>query len=216
MMSGEVASVIADFSVPSVPEGFGLGMLRRVKAVVEEDLVQVQSTPDRQTDLIRSTEVQVRAEEREIASQQLKEALDAERERHCEELTVQRELWIEQEAAQLSAQMIETVGNLERVLSGRVARIIAQIIPEALRQTAIAEFNEILGTMLSGGVSALLKVTGPEDMLKAIQARFSLREDLIEFVPSSDVEVTLTAGDTTIQTQLSSWATRLQEALKAE
>ncbi|PVE22473.1 hypothetical protein DC522_20995 [Microvirga sp. KLBC 81] len=215
-MSGGVARLIADFSIPSASEGFGLGMLRRVKAVVEEEPVRVQSAPDRQAELIRSAEAQARAEEREAARQQLKEALDAEREKHCEELAVQRELWVEQEAAQLSAQIVDSLGNLERILSDRVARILAPIIPEALQQKALFEFNEILGTILSGEISTVLKVTGPEDMLKAIRARFALREGIIEFVPSDDVEVTLVAGDTTIQTQLSSWSIRLKEALKAE
>ncbi|WP_445502340.1 hypothetical protein [Microvirga sp. G4-2] len=216
MMPGGVANVIADFSIPSAPEGFGLGMLRRVKAVVEEEPVQVQSAPDRQAELIRAAEAQVRAEEREAARQQLKEVLDAEREKHREELAVQRELWVEQEAAQLSAQIIDTLGNLERILSDRVARILASIIPEALQQKALAEFNEILGTILAGEISTVLKVTGPEDMLKTIQARFAIRDGIIEFVPSDDVDVTLVAGDTTIQTQLSSWSIRLKEALKAE
>jgi hypothetical protein len=216
MMSGGVANVIADFSIPSAPEGFGLGMLRRVKAVVEEEPVQVQSAPDRQAELIRTAEAQVRAEEREAARRQLKEALDAEREKHCEELAVQRELWVEQEAAQLSAQIVDSLGNLERILSDRVARILASIIPEALQQKALAEFNEILGTILTGEISTVLKVTGPEDMLKAIQARFAIRDGIIEFVPSDDVDVTLVAGDTTIQTQLNSWSIRLREALKAE
>lgn len=215
-MSGGIASVISDFSIPSAPEGFGLAMLRRVKATVEENSVQVQSVLDRQSELIRIAENRARAEEQEVARHQLKEALDAERERFREELAVQREIWVEQEASQISAQIIEAVGNLERALSGRVARIIGQVLPEALRYKAIAEFNEIIGIVLSGGASTLLKVTGPEDMLRTIQTRFALREGLIEFVPSNDVEVTLTAGDTTIKTQLNSWATRLQEAIKAE
>ncbi|WP_150117374.1 hypothetical protein [Microvirga vignae] len=215
MMSGGVADLIADFSMPSAPEGFGIGMLRRVKAVVEEEPERVQSAPDRQAELIRSAEARVRAEEREAARQQLKEALDAEREKHCEELAVQRALWVDQEAAKLSAQIIGSLGNLERILSDRVARILAPIIPEALQQKALVEFNEILGTILSGEISTVLKVTGPEDMLKAIQTRFALH-DGVEFAPSDDVEVTLVAGDTTIQTQLSSWSIRLKEALKAE
>lgn len=215
-MPGGVANLIADFSTPSVPEGFGLGVLRRVKAVVEEEPAQVQSPPDRQAELIRAAEAQVRAEEREAARRQLRETLDAEREKHREELAVQRELWVEQEAAQLSAQIIDSLGNLERVLSDRVARILASIIPEALQQKALAEFNEILGTILSGDISAVLKVTGPEDMLKAIQTRIATRDGIVEFVPSDDVDVSLVAGDTTIQTQLSSWSIRLKEALKAE
>jgi hypothetical protein len=218
-MSGAIANLIADFSASAAPEGFGIGMLRSAKPAAQamlQDPVRTPSAQDRQAELIQSVEAQVRAEEKEIARQRLNEVLEAEQERHREELAVQRELWIEQEAAQLSAQIVEAIGNLEQVLSDRVANILAPIIPEALRQNAIAEFNEVLGTLLSGETSALLKVTGPEDMLRAIKARFAARDGIIEFAPNEAVEVTLMAGDTTIQTQLGSWSIRLQEALKVK
>jgi len=218
-MSQGIANIIADFSVPVAPEGFGIGMLRPAKPAaqaVQQDHVRVPTAADRQAELIHAIEARVRSEEKEVARRQLKEALEAEQEKHREEMALQRERWVEQEAAQLSAQIVAAIGNLEQVLSDRVARILASLIPEALRHNAIAEFKEILGTVLSGEGSALLRVTGPEDMLNAIRACLALQDEIIEFVPSDAVEVTLMAGDTTIQTQLGSWSARLQEALKAD
>jgi hypothetical protein len=216
MMSGGIGSLIADFSSPTVSEGFGINTLRKVRQAAEPEPVRTQSAADRQAELIQSIEAQVRAEEREAARQRLEEAVKAEWERHQEELTAQRELWVEQEAQQLSAQIVEAVGNLEAVVSEKAARILASVIPEAIRQSAIAEFNEVLGEILSGEVSTLLKVTGPEDLLKSMQNGMALREGIVEFVPGNDVEVTLVAGDTMVQTQLGFWSSRLQKALKAE
>jgi vacuolar-type H+-ATPase subunit I/STV1 len=216
MMSGSIANVISDFSSPGAPEGLGIGILRRVRQAAEPDPVPVQSPVDRQAELIQSVEARVRAEEREAAREQLEKALKAEQDRHREEIAALREIWVEQEARQLATQIAAAIGNLEAVLSEKAARILASVIPEALRQNAIAEFSEALGTILSGGVSTILKITGPEDILKAVKARMALPEGVVEFVPSDAVEVTLVAGDTTIQTQFSAWSERLQTLLKAE
>jgi len=215
-MPGSIANLISDFSSPAAPEGGGIGILRRVRQPAAPEPHPVQSPVDRQAELIQSVEARVRAEEREAARQQLEQALKAEQDRHREELAVQRGIWVEQEALQLSSQIDNAIGNLESLLSEKAARILASVIPEALRQNAIAEFNEALGTILSGKTSTLLKVAGPEDILNAVKARIALRDDVVEFVPSDTAEVTLVAGDTTIQTQFSAWSERLQMLLKAE
>lgn len=215
-MPNGIANLINDFSSPRSTDGFGIGVLRRVKQVEEVESVSVPSAADRQAELIRSAVDQVRREEREAAHLRLEEALEVERKNHREELAIQREIWVQQEALQLSAQIIKSVGNLEAVLSEKVAKILAAVVPEALKQKAIAEFTEILGTILSGENESLIKITGPEDILSSIKAGMVLREGLVEFMPSDHVEVTFVAGDTTVQTQFGTWFERLQAALKAE
>ena len=61
-----------------------------------------------------------------------------------------------------------------------------------------------------------MKITGPEDLLTALRANLASHEGVIEFVTGDHVEVSLTAQDTIVQTQLESWAARLEQALKAE
>jgi hypothetical protein len=216
MMSGNIADLISDFSKPALPEGIGIGMLRRVRQAAEPKATLIESTIDHQAEMIQAAVAQARAEERETARVQLEQALNEERERHREDLALQRQLWVEQEALQLSTQIIREVGNLEADLSEKAARILTSVIPEALRQNAIAEFNEALGTILSGELTTVLRITGPKDVLDVMQAGMTMREGIVEFVPGNDVEVTLVAGDTTIQTQFNSWSERLQTFLKAE
>ncbi|MCG7392044.1 hypothetical protein MHY87_03900 [Microvirga sp. ACRRW] len=215
-MSGSIATLISDFSSPVPSEGFGIGILRRVRQNTEPESAPVQPTVDHQAELIRSVETRARNEEREKARRQLDEVLNAEREKHREELAVQRELWVEQEAQQLSSQMIAALGNLEAILSEKAARILVSVIPEALQQRAVAEFKAHLGTILSGETETLVKVSGPEDLLSAVKAGMAPREGIIEFIPSHDVELTLVAGDTTIQTQFGAWSERLRDLLKAD
>ncbi|WP_414473339.1 hypothetical protein [Microvirga sp. M2] len=215
-MSGSIASLISDFSGPAAPDGMGIGILRRVRQVPEPEPDPVQPAVDRQAELIRSLELRVRAEEREAARTQLEQALKTEQERHREELAAQREIWIEQEAQQLSMQIVTAIGNLEAALSEKAARILSAVIPEALRHNAISEFREALGTILSGEPGPLVRVTGPEDILTALKACIAPRDGVVEFIPTDAVEVMLVAGDTIVQTQFSGWSDRLQSALKAK
>lgn len=214
-MPSSIVDLISDFSGPAASEGFGIATLRRVRQAAEPDTAPIPNAADRQAELMQSFEAQVRAEEREVAREQLARALKTEQDRQREELAVQREIWIEQEARQVASQIINAIDDLESLLSERAARILASVIPEALRQNAITEFNKALSAILAGDVSPLLKVTGPEDLLKGIRDGLVLRDRVVEFVPSDIVEVTLVAGDTTIQTQLGPWVDKLQALLKA-
>jgi len=214
-MPGTIADLISDFSSPGASEGLGIGILRRVKQAAAPDPVPVQSTVNSQAELVQSVEERVRAEEREAARERLEEALMVERDRHRDDLAIQREKWVEQEARLLSSQISTAIGNLESLLSESAARILASIVPDALRQNAIVEFKEALGTILSGDTSTLLRITGPEDILQVLKEGGYLPEGIVEFVPSDAVEVTLVADHTRIQTQFSTWSERLQTFLKA-
>lgn len=217
MMSGSIADLISDFSSPAAPDGTGIGILRRVRRTPEREREPepVPTAVDREAELVRSVEARVRAEEREAARGRLDQALEAEQERHREELAVQRQIWVEQEAQQLSMQIVTAVGSLEGVLSDQAGRILAAVIPEALRQNAIVEFQEALRTILSGETGRLVKVTGSQDLLAAIEAGMALHDGVVEFIPSEAVDVTLVAGDTIVQTQLGAWSDRLRSLLTA-
>jgi hypothetical protein len=215
-MPNGIANLISDFSSSASSEGLGIAILRRVRHSQEPEPVRAPSAEERQAELIKMLENQVRMEEREAARLRFEEALEEERQRHVEEMAAQRVIWVEQEALQLSSQIIKAAGNLESVLSEKVTRILAAVIPEALKQNAISEFTEILATILSGENTPLLKVTGPEDLLSSIKGSMMLREGLVEFVAADVVEVTLVAGDTMVETQFGAWTERLQALLKAE
>lgn len=214
-MPRSIANLISDFSGPATPEGHGIGVLRRVRQVVEPDQPPPSSL-DPQAESIQSIEARVRAEERAAAREQIESALKAERDRYREELTAERKIWTESEALQISTQLATAMVHLEHLVSEKAARILMSVIPEGLRQSAIAEFNEALASIVQAGPLTLLRVTGPEDLLDAVRARMTLREGLIEFIPSNTVEVMLVAEGTTVQTQLEPWSERLLTLLKAE
>jgi hypothetical protein len=215
-MAGTIANLLADFSPPAGKEGSGIGILRPVRAVEDNAPEPQQPVVDRQAELLKAAEAKIRSEEREAASRRLEEAVASEKIRYEEDLSVQREIWAEQQAMQLSVQIVEAMTRIETILSERVANIMRPFVSEAFRQQSIAEFKETLATLLYRGETRLMKITGPEDVITALRAKLGTHEGAIEFFPGDHVDVNLTTQDTVVQTQLDSWARSLEQALKAE
>ncbi|MBD2745544.1 hypothetical protein IC232_02440 [Microvirga sp. BT688] len=215
-MAGAIASLLEDFSPGPRSEPVGIGVLRAVKASAEPDPVPPPPVVDRQAELIKAVEAKVRAEERDAARRQLDEAVSAEKVRCEEELASQRVIWVEQQASQLSTLIVEGIGRMEDMLSERVANIMKPFVSEAFRQQSIIEFKEALATLLLGEGTGPMKIAGPEDLLLALKENLGPHGGAIEFLPGDHVEVSVTARDTTVQTQLQAWSDRLEQVLKAE
>lgn len=220
MMAGTIASLLTDFSPAAGKEPFGINVLRAVKAAPVSD---VEPEPqagkaDRQAELIRLAEINARAEERKAADERLEELLAEERARHEDDLSTQRRLWVEQEATPLSAQLVDGLMRLEAVLSDRVANILRPFLSEAHRQQTVADFKDALSTVLLEQDTKVIKVMGPADLLSVIEAHLETHSAsaAVELLPGDYVEMSLTVHDTTVQTQLTTWASRLEQALKAE
>jgi hypothetical protein len=214
-MTGTLVSLLADFSSPVPGEASGIGLLRTVKVAPETAPEPQQPVVDRQAELIRSVEARVRTEEREAARKGLEDAIAAEKARHLEELNDQRAIWVEQQALQLSAQISTAVERLEANLSERVANILRPFVSEAFRQQSLAEFKDVISTLLSSRGASPLRISGPADLLSAMKSHLGQYESAIEFLPGEHVEVSVVAQDTIAQTQLNSWFVRLAQALES-
>ncbi len=216
MMAGTIASLLTDFSPPAAKEAPGIEIRKTFKVTEEKAPEPQQPVADRQAELIKAAEAKIRSEEREASSRQIEEAIASERARWEDELSVQRKIWVEQEAAQLSTQMVEALMRIETILADRVANILRPFVSEAFHKQSISELKDILTTLLIRGEARLMEITGPEDVLQALKANLGAHKGTIEFISGDHVEISVAAHDTTVQTQLDPWATRLKQALKAE
>jgi hypothetical protein len=214
-MAGTLVSLLPNFSNPVAGEASGIGLLRPVKVVPEANPVPQQPVVDRQAELIRLAETRARAEEREAVRKELEDAVAAEKVRYLEDLNDQRTIWVEQQALQLSAQISAAVDRLEANISERVANTLRPFVSEAFRQQSLAEFKDVLETLLSGRGAGLLRISGPEDLLSVMKSHLERYGSSIEFLPSEHVELSVIAQDTLVQTQLNSWSVRLAQALES-
>jgi hypothetical protein len=214
-MAGTLASLLTDFSSPIAGEASGIGLLRTVKVPPDTVLEPQQPVIDRQAELIRSAEERVRVAERETARKELEDAIAAEKARHIEDMNSQRTIWVEQQALQMSAQILSAVERIEENLSERIANILRPFVSEAFRQQTLIELKDVLASLLSDRDAGLLTISGPGDLLSAIKNNLGRYESSIEFSPSEHVEITVVTQDTLIRTQLNSWSVRLAQALES-
>ncbi len=213
-MAATLASLLADFSAPADGRTSGLELLRTAKIVPDAEPEPQKPIVDRQAELVRSAEARVRAEERESARKELEEAIAREEVRHAEDMNVQREIWVEQQAMQISTQIAEALGRIEAVISERTANVLRPLVSEAFRQQSLDELKDVLATLLSDSDVGLIRISGPQDLLSAMRLHLGSHERAIEFSPAETVEVSVIADDTTIQTRLDSWSRRLAQALE--
>ncbi|WP_262299132.1 hypothetical protein [Microvirga sesbaniae] len=214
-MAGTLASLLADFSNPTAGDASGIGLLRAAKAAPEPVPEPKQPAADRQADLVRSVEARVRAEERETARRALEDAVAAERARHAEDIDTQRAVWAEEQAQRLSAQISEALDHIALSVSERVANILRPFVSEAYRRQTLAEFSDVLATLLSRRGENLLTISGPDDLLSAMKPHLEGHGSSIAFVPSDRIEVSASIQDTSVQTQLNSWSVRLAQTLES-
>ena len=125
--------------------------------------------------------------------------------------SAERARWTSEQAEVLAARMTAAVEALETRIADAVGRVLAPFLAAELRRVSVEALAESIGTLLSGGRPAL-RVSGPEDLLAALRQRLGDGAISVEWEPNDAVEVTVSADDSLIETEIQSWSDRLAEA----
>ncbi|WP_230533115.1 hypothetical protein [Microvirga roseola] len=222
-MSKEIARLLTDFShdragkpPASVP---GFPFLKSVKLKPEPEPEAPSESKAKPAEdskaLIRQAVEKAREEEREFAQSMLERALAEGRTRSEAALQTARAEWVAQEAEALRTQMAAAFEAIEEGLSTRIANILGPFLGEAFRQQALSEMQATIRSILSRSQGGVIAISGPDDLLAEIRGRLGELGEAIEFKPGDQADVTVIAGDTTIETQIGEWMTRLNRVLKA-
>ena len=132
-----------------------------------------------------------------------------------EGLAQARRDWSEAESEALATGFAAAMQTLDTALSDRVARLIAPILGQALQQRALEELGAALGRILAEPQRPAVRVRGPEDLIAALSARLGGLAAGIAFEADAGPDVSVSAGETVIETELAAWS-RLIAAAVAE
>jgi hypothetical protein len=139
--------------------------------------------------------------------------LAEERVRSAIRLGEERAKWSDQQAASIVNGFEAACREIETNIASSVARILLPFLTEAVRDNAIGALVEQIAALTSGSPVSVFRVTGPGDLIDLVKAQLdAANRSSIEYQPSDAVEVRVLADQTTIETQLSTWINRLQEA----
>ena len=109
------------------------------------------------------------------------------------------------EYAKLAETIAQGLVEIERRIGDSVARILHPFLLVSVTSRAVEDLAANIAKLSSSGHPPLLKISGPEPLLKVLQGRSAALAVEIEFTPDAQVEVKVEASHTTIATELGPW-----------
>lgn len=140
-------------------------------------------------------------------------ALAAADERHAADLAEARLRWAADEGQVLAEGFRAAMAALEETLAEGAGAALEPLIGEALRVAAVTELRRAIGDLVLCGTGSRIAVSGPADLVAALQAALAeagTEIRTLDFTESETAEVSVTSDASTIDTRLDAWARTLQ------
>lgn len=139
--------------------------------------------------------------------------LAEERVRSAIRLGEERAKWSDQQAVAIVNGFEAACREIETNIASSVARILLPFLAEAVRDKAIGSLVEQIAALTGNSPVPVFKVTGPRELLDLVRAQLEAsRRTGIAYEPAETFEVRVVADQTVIETQISAWSERLNEA----
>jgi hypothetical protein len=222
LMTKEIARFLTDYSDTATSQSstpaFSFLRTVRMKAPDEPEVeappVRLSSADEHVAQISVAVE-KVRIEEREIARRNLEHALAKEAVKFEERLEQERAAWAADEAQSILIQLSEGLAALENRISDRVAHVLAPFLIEAFRQQACSDVRAVLASLHAQPNGATARISGPSDLLHEIEKEHDKDGLALAFKPGAKPDITIVIDDTTVETRIQAWASRLDDLLKA-
>ena len=139
--------------------------------------------------------------------------LAEERVRSAIRLGEERSKWSDQQAVAIVNGFTAACREIETNIASSVARILLPFLAEAVRDKAIGTLVEQIASLTSNSPTPAFRVTGPSELIDLVKVQLDAAgRSGIEYQAAETAEVRVLADQTTIETQISTWIERLQEA----
>ena len=131
--------------------------------------------------------------------------LEQERQDFETRLASEKEAWMDSVAHQMVERLEKSLVDLQEATARSLVVILEPFLTQAVRDRAIGEAIAQIGRLMEADGHALLRVSGPSNLIERIRAAFPGRLSGVEFVTSEAADVTCLARDTVIETRLRDW-----------
>ena len=127
-----------------------------------------------------------------------------------ERLASERQKWAAEEGARLGELLAAGLLNVERRIGEQVGRILKPVFADEVRRAAVSALSQTLRDMLGNGAYARIVVSGPPDLLSALEARVGQVDAALSFVTSERVDLVVHADETVLETRIGAWSKFLE------
>ncbi len=128
------------------------------------------------------------------------------------QLAEKEQYFAETTADVLAANLAAGLTEIREHVSGHVARILSRFLDGAVRERALAELGETIGTMLSADGALRVRVAGPATLTARLQEKLAAFADAVEYAPGEGNEITVRLDDTLMETRIAEWTERIGKA----
>ena len=136
-----------------------------------------------------------------------------ERVRSAIRLGEERAKWSDQQAVAIVDGFEAACREIESNSASSVARILLPFLAVAVRDKAIGSLVEQISALTTNSPVPAFRVTGPSELIDLVRTQLDLvGRTGVEYQSADTVEVRVLADQTTIETQISTWMDRLNEA----
>jgi hypothetical protein len=133
--------------------------------------------------------------------------------RHAEELTALRSALAVDLAARASKAMAELETKVIGETTALSARILGQIVDQAVRDRAIAALADVVRAAIGDVETIRIRVSGPQSMFLPFAAAMGEEARHLEFLESEAVDLTVALDETLFETRIAEWSSALAEAI---
>ncbi|MDA9496958.1 hypothetical protein [Bradyrhizobium sp. CCBAU 11357] len=139
--------------------------------------------------------------------------LAEERVRSAIRLGEERAKWSDQQAVAIVSGFEAACREIETNIASSVARILLPFLTDAVRDKAIGSLVEQIAALTGNSSVPAFKVTGPSELLDLVKTQLEAsRRTGIAYEAAETLEVRVVADQTVIETQITAWSERLEEA----
>ena len=182
------------------------------EAAAEDELPALLPPPEPEVDPVAEAVAAARAEAEADKAAALAELAA----RHAEDLAEARQLWAAEAAAPLAEGFRQGLAALEEAIAEAAGAVLEPLMGQAMRVAAVADLSRAVVDLVTSGTGGRIAVGGAPDLLAALSealAAAGVAPDALDFNPSDDAEVVVTADNSGIETRLAAWADDLGRRL---
>ena len=207
MSARPLAHFLVDFGKP--PIAAAAGGLTSFAPSAEEIESQIE---DARAAALEEGRAAGRMEAQEAAAEALSQQAAA-----AEEAFAQaRAAWVAEQADALSARVAEGLSELEQRIAALIAQCLRGVVLDAVAAPAIEALAQALRDHLNDERHVVLRVSGPRDLTEALRSRLAPTIASMDCIEADQPDITVTLGDTILETRLAAWRTALNEAVSTE
>lgn len=149
----------------------------------------------------------------ERLNQEHSDAIEAERERHAQDIAELQQQFAEETSGRIVASIEEMERNLIDLTGAVTARILGGALTDDIRNRSIERLAGIIRDALADGEAVRIRVRGSLPLFDALKAKLPRYAEQLDFAESPNLDLSVTIDDSVFETRLAEWSGVLAEAL---